>query len=204
MKMMSKPGFRLPKKFRAILIFIVIILVAYLLIRMIPTGAQKVPKEFLEARANASPIAQDIVNNSNDLTKSLDQVAQFDSEKKYTEAINFLTKEIDRNKDINQKAIKLSEELGKMATAVPNISPASASQLALQAISSETTLISRLIVYNGYLGQLLEELRLKFLGQKTDGQTIKDLIGKINDEVKNINALNVQFNSSMDKLDGGK
>ena len=33
---------------------------------------------------------------------------------------------------------------------------------------------------------------------------MKDLISKINDEVKNINALNVQFNSSMDKLDGNK
>ena len=202
--MITKLNFKLSKKFRAILIFVAIILVAYFLIRLIPTSAQKVPKEFLEARANASPIAQEIVNISNDLTKALDQVNQFNSEKKYTEAINFLTQEINQNKDLNQKAIKLSEELGKMAAAVPNISPASASQLALQAISSETTLISRLIVYNGYLGQLLEELRMKFLGQKTDDQKIKDLISKINDEVKNINALNVQFNFSMDKLDGNK
>ena len=162
------------------------------------------PKEFLEARTTASPIAQDIVNTSNDLTKSLDQVAQLDSEKKYTEAINFLTQEIARNKDINQKAIRLSEELGKMAMAVPNISPVNVSQLALRAISSETTLISRLIAYNDYLRQLLEELRLKFLGKSVNNGKIQELIGKINEEVRIINKLNVQFNSSMDKLDGNK
>lgn len=204
MRVMVKSNFKLSKKFRTILVFVAIVLVAYFLIRLIPINAQKVPKEFLEARANASLIAQDIVNISNDLTKSLEQVNQFNSEKKYTEAINFLAQEINRNKDLNQKAIKFSEELGKMAVAIQYISPASAGQLAVQAISSETILISRLMVYNAYLDQLLEELRLKFLGQKTDDQKIKDLISKINDEVKNINALNVQFNSSMDKLDGNK
>lgn len=204
MRVMVKSNFKLSKKFRTILVFVAIVLVAYFLIRLIPINAQKVPKEFLEARANASLIAQDIVNSSNDLTKSLEQVNQFNSEKKYTEAINLLAQEINRNKDLNQKAIKFSEELGKMAVAIQYISPASAGQLAVQAISSETILISRLMVYNGYLDQLLEELRLKFLGQKTDDQKIKDLISKINDEVKNINALNVQFNSSMDKLDGNK
>jgi len=200
--MVRKLSFKIPKKFQAVLIFLAIVLAAYFLIRILPSSAQKVPAEFLEAKYNASSIAQGIVTLSKDLTKNLEEINRLDSEKKYSDAINLLTQEIDRNKETKNKAINLSEELSRMALAVPNISPASDSQVALQAISSETALISHLIVYNDYLNQLLEELRLKLLGKNTSSSKIQDLILKINEEVKTINELNIKFNSLMDKFDG--
>ena len=192
------------KKFQAFLIFLAIILVAYFLIKLFPTEAQKLPFEFKEAKHSASSLAQEIVNLSKDLRESLEEINRLDSEKKYTEAIDLLTQAVERNRETREKAIKLSEELSKMALAVPEISPIAASQKALQAISSETTLISRLIAYNDYLNQLLEELRLKLLGKSISGNKIQELISKINEEVRAINELNSKFNSLMERFDGKK
>jgi ABC-type Fe3+-hydroxamate transport system substrate-binding protein len=200
--MAQKSSFKIPRKFRSFLIFLAIVLIAYLLIKILPTDAQKVPTEFLNAKYNASSVAQDIVSISNQLTNDLDEISRLESEKKYTEAINLLAQALEKNKEAREKAVLLSEELAKMALAVPNISPSGASQIALQAISSETTLISRLIAYNDYLNQLLEELRLEFLGKSSGGNKIQELISKINEEVRAINELNAKYNTLMEKFDG--
>ena len=87
-----------------------------------------------------------------------------------------------------------------MAKNLAKISPASAGQIALEAISSETALISRLITYNDYLTKLLEVLRNKFL-EKQNGDQVPELISKINDEARAINDLNQKFNEVMKKFD---
>jgi hypothetical protein len=87
-----------------------------------------------------------------------------------------------------------------MAKNLAQISPASASQKALEAVSSETALISRLITYNDYLTQLLEVLRGKFLG-KNSNDKIPELIQKLNNEAQAINDLNQKFNETMKEFD---
>jgi len=152
------------------------------------------------ARQEASVIASEIVSLSNESTNNLNEIAQLDKEKKYTEALLLVSRELERNRQAREKAIKLSVHLETMAKNLNQISPASASQLALQAISSETGLISRLITYNDYLTQLLEVLREKFLG-KNIGNKIPELIAKINDEAQAINDLNQKFNEIMKEFD---
>ena len=107
---------------------------------------------------------------------------------------------MERNRQAREKAIELSIQLETMANNLSQISPASASQTALRAISSETTLISRLITYNDYLNQLLEVLREKFLGNG-NGDKVAELVEKINEEAKAINELNEKFNESMEMFD---
>jgi len=192
------------KKLKAFFIFLAIILACYFLIKFFPTEALKVPSEFKEAKYQASSLAQEIVEFSKDLTNNLEEINRLDSEKKYAEAINLLAQATERNQEVREKAVKLSEALSKMALAVPKISPTSASQIALQAISSETTLISRLITYNDYLNQLLEEFRLKLLGKSVGDHKVQELISKINEEVRAINELNSKFNSLMKRFDGDR
>lgn len=198
--MTSRLSLNLPKKFRALFWFLLIVIAAYFISKLFPTEAQKVPPAFKEAKYNASLFAKEIVELTGGLTTTLNEVNRLDAEKKYTEAINLLAQAGKRNEEAKEKAIKLSEELAKMALAVPEISPVSASQIAIQAISSETTLISRLIAYNDYLNQLLEELRLKLLGKSANSGKIQELILKINEEVRAINELNNKFNNLMKRF----
>ena len=100
-----------------------------------------------------------------------------------------------------ENAINLSAKLEIMAKNVSQISPAIAGQIAIQAISSETALISRLITYNDYLIKLLEILQAKFLEKKKRQRQNSRLNEKINDEARAINDLNNNFNSLMTEFD---
>lgn len=168
--------------------------------RFLIVEPRNIPSDFLAARQEASLIAQNIVSISNESTDRLNEIAQFDKDREYTEALILISQELERNSQARGKAIKLSAQLEIMAKNLAKISPASAGQIALEAISSETALISRLITYNDYLTKLLEVLREKFL-EKHNGDQVSELISKINDEAKAINDLNQKFNEVMKKFD---
>ncbi|HDH07777.1 MAG TPA: hypothetical protein ENG89_02040 [Candidatus Moranbacteria bacterium] len=200
--MISNFYFKIPRRLRVFIIFILIILAAYLITRIFFVEPKTVPNDFLRARQEASLIAKDIVNLSNESAGNINEIYEFDREGNYKEALNLLANELERNRQAREKAIELSAQLEKMARAVSEISPISASQSAIQAISSETTLISRLITYNDYLFQLLEVLRSKFLGKtKNSSELISELISKINEEVQAINELDRKFNEVMKEFD---
>ncbi len=192
--------FKPSRRIRILILFIIIILLAYFILRFLAVEPRNIPKEFLGARQEASLIAQDIVAISNQSTDNLAKIAAFDQERKYTEALLSVSQELDRNQQAREKAVKLSVQLEMMAKNLAQISPASAGQIALQAVSSETALISRLITYNDYLAQLLGVLQGKFLG-KSDGDKIPELISKINEEAQAINELDQKFNNLMKEFD---
>lgn len=195
--------FKIPRRLRIFIVFVLVILAAYLLARIFFIERIIIPDNFLKARQEASLIAHNIVELSNQSTENLKRISALDREKNYTEALNLLVEEIERNRQARKRAIELSAQLERMARAVPEISPASASQSAIQAISSETALISRLIAYNDYLFQLSEILRSKFLGQtKNSSERITELINKINEEARAINELDGKFNEIMEEFDG--
>ncbi|PIP92230.1 hypothetical protein COW77_01050, partial [Candidatus Wolfebacteria bacterium CG18_big_fil_WC_8_21_14_2_50_39_7] len=136
---------KIPKRVRILILFIFIILLAYFVLRFLIVDVKNVPEDFLRARQEASLIAQDIVTISNESTNSLGEIVRLDKERKYTEALVLISKELERNRQARERAIKLSVQLETMAKNLAEISPASAGQKALEAISSETALISRLI-----------------------------------------------------------
>lgn len=188
------------KKIKILIFFIIIIFIAYFVLRFLNVEPKNIPSDFLVARQNAFLIARDIVSISDKSTDKLNEIAQFDKERKYTEALFLVSQEIERNRQTREKAIRLSGQLEIMARNLSKISPSSAGQVALEAISSETALISRLIAYNDYYVRLLEILREKFLG-KMNGDQISELISKINNEARAINDLNQKFNEMMKKFD---
>lgn len=191
---------KIPRRVRILVAFLIIILAAYFLIRFLFAETRNIPPDFLKARQQASLIAADIVQISNQSSQNIDQIAKLDEEQQYTEALTLVSNELEKNNEARRKAVDLSNQLEQMARNLADISPASASQIALEAVSSETTLISRLINYNDYLNQLLDVLRNKFLG-KSDGDGVSDLIKKINNEAQAINDLNQQFNDTMKQFD---
>ena len=73
---------------------------------------------------------------------------------------------MNNNNEARSQAVNLSVQLEIMAKNLADISPASMGQIALQAISSETALINRLITYNDYLIKLLEVLQKRFWGKE--------------------------------------
>jgi len=191
---------KIPHRIRILILFVFIILLAYFVLRFLMVDVKNIPEDFLRARQEASLIAQDIVAVSNESSNTFDEIAKLDKERRYSEALVLVSRELQRNREAREKAIKLSVQLETMAKNIAQISPSSDGQKALQAISSETALISRLITYNDYLTQLLEILQDKFLG-KNQGDRIPELIAQINGEIQAINDLNQKFNDIMKDFD---
>ena len=187
---------------RILIVFLLIVAAAWLIIKTLAPETKNTPKEFLEARQEASLVAKNIIDISGRTAENIKKISDLDKNKEYTEALNLISEELNNNRLARENAINLSAKLEIMAKNVSQISPATAGQIAIQAISSETALISRLITYNDYLIKLLEILQAKFLEkEKNANDKIADLIGKINDEARAINDLNNNFNNLMTEFD---
>lgn len=195
--------FRVPRWLRFFIIFTLLIAVAYSVFYLLAANSKvkEVPDEFLKARQEASLIAQDIIGFSNQTANNISKISDLDKAAKYEDALNLITKEIDYNRQARERAISLSAQLEKMAKSISGIEPPEAAQIALQAVGSETALISRLISYNDYLVQFLDVLRQKFSAEKNTNGRIAELIDKINEESKTINDLNKNFNQLMSEFD---
>jgi DNA repair ATPase RecN len=183
---------------------LLIILAAYFIGRFAFIKTHQIPQDFLKARQEASVIAQVIVNFSNDSAKRIEDISKLNSKGDYMEALNLVTAEMEKNREIRQKAISLSANLGTMAQNAVGIYPNSSASIAVEAITIETTLISKLVDYNDYLNQLLEFLRNQLLGKQNPNIKVNQLIDKINEEAIAINDLNQKFNELMAKFDGNR
>lgn len=195
--------FKVSRRLRFFILFILLILAAYLVFYLLAANSEvrQVPDEFLKARQEASLIAQDIIGFSNQTANNISKISELDKEEKYEDALNLIISEINNNRQAREKAINLSAQLEKMAKSISGIEPPEAAQIALQAVSSETALISRLIYYNDYLVQFLEVLRQKFSEEQNTNGRIAELVAKINEESKTINDLDKNFNQLMAEFD---
>lgn len=160
------------------------------------------PEEFTEAREQSAKIAEEIVAQSVYSAQLLDEISKLDREGNYYKALQIVSKELEKNKEANRKATTLSSRLEKMARAIEAIEPSRARQLATEALSSEVALVSRLISYNSYVGELFGVLGEKFkYGRDYSNGKVQELVKAINNEVYAINELNNRFNSALAKFD---
>ena len=72
--MISNFYFKIPRRLRVFIIFILIILAAYLITRIFFVEPKTVPNDFLRARQEASLIAKDIVNLSNESAGNINEI----------------------------------------------------------------------------------------------------------------------------------
>ncbi len=187
-------------KLKLLFAFVVIIAGGFLLSRLAHTS-NDIPSEFTEARMQGALIAQNIVDLTNQMSKDLEQVNSYDSEKKYTEALELTTDLLIRSQRVREQAVGLSDELRKMTSALSSIESQDARSAALESIASRLALMSRLINYSDYLAQLLTALQTKFSGAYTGDNQVASLIYQINAEVLAINNSNRQAMTAMERFD---
>lgn len=199
--MISNLYFGIPKKIRIFVIFLLIMFTIYFIGQFLFAKIRTIPQDFLKARQEASLVAQVIVKLSEESAVEIEKISDLSKAGDYTAALNLVVKEMEHNRDIRQKAMSLSSNLEAMTRASLGIHPDSSARLALEAVSVETTLISRLINYSDYLNQLLEILRAKLLGKSDSQEKINELISKINTEAKAVNELNKKFNDLISNFD---
>lgn len=196
--------FKVPRKVRLFVFLLVLVFLAYFVGRFLFATTKTVPGEFMQARQEASLVAKDIVTMSKNSANHINEISALNNEQKYPEALVLVKEEIGRNREIRNKAIALSTYLQTMTVNVSSIKPKVFAEAALEAVSTEVTLIGHLLVYNDYLNQLLEIVRGKITGDpEASSQDVSDLVTKINDESIVVNLLNEKFNEKMGEFDRG-
>ncbi|MDP2598466.1 MAG: hypothetical protein Q8P49_01405 [Candidatus Liptonbacteria bacterium] len=188
---------------RKFVIFFAIVLVAggvYGLNRLW-SGFRGIPKEFTDARMQGAIIAQNIVNLSNQSAADLQKINELDANGNYAAAITLTTNAIKQSQEIRDQAVELSSEVEAMTRALSDIGSLDARQAALESIANRLALISRLINYSGYLGQLLDSLQAHFSGTARTNVKVHALVEQLNSEVNAINNFNAQAGQAMDRFD---
>jgi len=166
-------------------------------------GVKFVPEEFVSARREGALVAGKIVFLVHQSLAGLEQVGGLDELVKYSPAVDLTLKELERNEKARQEAILLSGHLGVMAAFLPQIKPSSARSLATEAIGHEVNLVNHLITFHDLLNRLFLLLRDKFTGRVKDSDRgVKELLARLNEEIKTINNLNLRFESLMEDFDG--
>ncbi len=164
--------------------------------------AKNVPAEFSEARIQGAELARQIVTLSDASLANLDRIAEFDRRGNSTQALSSVAEAVIQNRRIQDEAIQLSSELERMARLLDNIKPSEARILATEAVSSEVALVSRLLRYQDYFGQLFQVLDAKFQHRAKDvDNKVHELVSKINEEASAINDSNGRFTESLAEFD---
>ncbi len=165
-------------------------------------GRSFVPAEFSEARRESAAVAREINQMINESLGSLEEISLQDRERNFKQALVLVREELGRAQQARLKAIELVVGLGKMSKSAQEIEPAKARDLAVEAIGSELTSLSHLVVYNDILNGLLQTLELKFSGDLgAEAEDVQNLIKSLNAEAKEINDLNTLFNQKMQEFD---
>lgn len=180
--------------------FIVILALGYTGITLWRASAA-VPKDLSTARVQGAIISENIVTLSAKSAADLTTINQLDKEGRYKEALALTTEVIKQSQEIRDKAVLLSDQIGTMTKSLSSIRSTEARQALLDSITNRLALVSRLINYSGYLGQLLDVLRDHFSGASFKNSDVANLVNQINSEVSAINSFNNQAAQAMEKFD---
>lgn len=187
------------RRVKIVLAFSFIIIALYFLRPWIFSKGN-VPASFKEARLQGAVISENIVNLSNQSSDDIKKINELDQEKKFSEALNLTLKAINQSQEIRSRAVDLSNELSKMTQGLSDINSLEARQAAIEAISSDLALLSRLVNYSAYLNDLLAALQSKFSGASGDHK-VSGIVNEINSEVNAINNFNRQAIQALDNFD---
>jgi len=187
------------RKLILLIVFVLLVGGGYAVVSFWSGGG--VPQAFTDARLKGALIAQNIVNLSNQSTLDLMKINEYEVQGNYTEALNLTTDVVKQSQGIRDQAVELSSQIEEMTKALSGLDSLEARQAALESISNRLALLSRLINYSGYLGQLLDVLRNNFTGKIYNDKAVSFLIDQINAEVRAINNFNGQAGQAMDRFD---
>lgn len=190
------------RKTRSVVIAIFCLIVIAVISFFVVSWGSNIPTEFKEGRNLASLAAKDIVYLLDETSDNLKKIKTLEQKQDWRGALDIVYSEIEKNKTVSKKALDLTNQLERMARAVPEIEPASARETAIVAISSEVALVTTLNSYiNGDLNELLSLLRSRLTGMGGDYITMNELISSLNKKKDSINLMNDQFVKLMGDFD---
>lgn len=161
------------------------------------------PAEFTEARASGAEIASFLNEFSDNSINSLEKIKEEDKAGRYGNALDITIKELERIEKARTKTIELLSELEKMAASIPSIPDDEAQSLGMQAISTEISLVDKLLNYNEKLKSLLDILRSKFTSYSPEqfNDEMAEITKGLNEDALSINELNRKYQTLMKEFD---
>jgi len=189
------------RRLKTFVIFLVILGVVYTGITLWKNASGAVPRELSEARVQGALISEIIVSLSEKSSTDLEKINKLDREGKYKEALDLTEDVVEQSQEIRDKAVALSDQIVTMTKSLSGIRSLEARQALLDAITNRLALVSKLINYSAYLGQLLDVLQKHFSGESFKNSDVARLVGQINSEVKAVNSFNIQATQAMEKFD---
>lgn len=200
--MLKQWFYKYSRKTRSVVIAIFCLIVIAVISFFVVSWGSNIPTEFKEGRDLASLAAKDIVSLLDETSSNLVKIKTLEQKQDWRGALDIVYSEIEKNKTVSKKALDLTNQLERMARAVPEIEPASARETAIVAISSEVALVTTLNSYiNGDLNELLSLLRSRLTGMGGDYITMNELISSLNKKKDSINLMNDQFVKLMGDFD---
>ncbi len=201
-KNMDVSDFLQKNKLVSMLIVIMAVAAIIFLSYILSTASTRiVPSKFADARVTAAQHAADVVGMLAVTNGRIREVEQLVREGRKSDALTIVTEEIEKSKDIREKALQLSVELEKMVESIPAIHSDEASRIALVATTKETQLISRLIAYTEELQDLLTDLSFAVTQPWPDYGDVNDSISDSNEIADEVNALNEEYKKEMEGFD---
>lgn len=183
--------------FKLIIVLILLIAFGYGVWLLIKPSA-KPPLEFLTARQQGAEISQRIVELTTETNQKIKEINSLDLNGDYNKALTLIDETKNKNSEANSQAIKLADEMRKMAESLDKISAVKSRQLAIEAISSEMSLIANFIDYTATLDRFLNNLRLAIATANVAYRRLaEENLLEINNQTLKINSSNQEF---LDKI----
>lgn len=194
-----KESFRkIPKGIKLAIILILMVIIGYGIWFFVSKPSLKPPLEFLTARQQGAEISQKIVELTTDTNQKIKEINFSDLNGDYNKARILIEEAKNKNSEANSQAIKLADEMRKMAELLDKISKIQSRQLAIEAITLEMSLIANFIDYTATLDRFLYNLRLAITTANIKYRRLaEENLSEINDKTLKINSANQEF---LDKI----
>ena len=167
------------------------------------TASIYVPVEFLEARIRAANAADKLINLTELSAANLSSISGADQRGDYVRGLELVATEIERNREIRNTGVDLSEELRDMAINLATVSPKEATAVGLTAVTTGIELVQRLVSYNNNLQELFNTLNARLQNEEDENtrERINELISALNEEATVINNLGSEYKALMIQFD---
>lgn len=162
----------------------------------------ELPQVIKDARLEAGPISAEVVRLSNEANERIKALGALKYPEEEANAVGLLTEAEYKNTEAYEKSVALSEELKRMAEALPEVKPETARRMLEEAITVEISLITEFIQYSKELNMFLGHVNALLVNPTEENRDrVKSAEISLNARVEAINRLNEEFLRRMEELD---
>ncbi len=164
--------------------------------------AAGIPRAFFESRVQSAGAANNLAVLINNSLANLRLIEQYQKNESYVQALELLDFELSQKSDKQNAAVLLASNLETMAKAAIEIKSSGARAVAVEAVTTGVSMVSRIVNYNASMDQLFIAIQYKLqTGNTPSGTNIRTLLTAINSDGQSINTLNNSFNDLLKEFD---